>query len=44
MHKISVPISLSEVNSKTLPIYLEDLRMENPPAKYLYRNLLLLEE
>ena len=26
MHKISVPISLSEVNDKTLPIYLEDLR------------------
>lgn len=26
MHKISVPISLSEINSQTLPIYLEDLR------------------
>ena len=26
MHKISVPISLSEINNETLPVYLEDLR------------------
>ena len=26
MHKISVPISLSEINNEALPVYLEDLR------------------